>query len=78
MSELTTCNYCNLKAIKADARKRKQYVTLLGLPHAKLGGIEIYVHPREVTISVVAGKDQRKIKKYWVAWMWVITDHCVC
>lgn len=78
MSELTQCNYCNLEAIKANARKKKQWVTLLGLPHSKLGGIEVYVHPKDVTITALEKQDKKEIKKYWVAWMWVITDHCVC
>ena len=78
MSELTTCNYCNLEAIKARARKEKQCVTLLGLPHSKLGGVEVYVHPKTVNITALNLDDLTRIKQYWVAWMWAITDHCVC
>jgi hypothetical protein len=77
MSELTTCNYCNLEAIKADARKKKYCVTLMGLPKSKLGGIEVYVHPKDMPITQLNQKEEGT-KKYWVAWMWVITDHCVC
>lgn len=78
MSELTQCNYCNLETIKVGARKNKQHVTLMGSPKHKLGGVEVYVHPDHIDVGHLSQIDRKQINKYWVAWMWVIPDHCVC
>jgi hypothetical protein len=74
MSELTTCNYCNLNHIKDDAKRNKQKVTVVPAK-GKLGGFDVYVHPRGIVIEFLT---KRESKPYWVAWMWEITDHCAC
>ena len=76
MSELTPCNYCNLRSIerraKADGQQR---VTLIG----GIGGfIDIYVHPDSVSAQALAVGKVSERKLYWQAAMVAITDHCVC
>ncbi len=68
MSELTPCNYCNLRSIKRRAEANNQQVTLLN-------GQDVYVHPKAVDIKSLP-HDQRE--QYWRAWLMAITDHCVC
>jgi hypothetical protein len=77
MSELTPCNYCNLAGIKHEAKLKKQKVTIVPSKGkvGSLGGVEVYVHPRGVFIEALT---MSQAKRYWVAWMMKITDHCVC
>jgi hypothetical protein len=82
MSELTQCNYCSLRHIKAEAKREKKTVTLLPgrpleakyRPHG-MRGIDVYIHPRKVNIRALR-PDQRE--KYWASWFWELSDHCVC
>jgi hypothetical protein len=81
MSELTRCNYCSLREIKAQARKEKKKVTLL--PGRTFGqhqgggirGIDVYVHPAKIDVKKLR-PDQRE--KYWDRWFWELSDRCVC
>ena len=73
MSELTTCNYCNLRRIKDRAKKEKKKVTKIPTSQ-ELGGFEIFVHPKEIDIKKLSKKERTK---YFSSWMWEITDHCV-
>jgi hypothetical protein len=83
MSELTTCNYCSLREVKARARKEKKKVTMLpgrtfGVKHSETGGmrgIDVYVHPAKINVSKLR-PDQRE--KYWDRWFWELSDRCVC
>ena len=74
MSELTTCNYCNLKRMEEDAKAEGNKVTLIP-SKSKMGGSEVYVHPRSINIKKF---NRGQLQRFWVAWMMEITDHCVC
>lgn len=74
MSELTTCNHCNLERIKSDAKRDGKLVVLVPSTWG-MGGFEIYVHPRAINWRSVP-KTARRL--YWVAWMMKIGDHCEC
>lgn len=76
MSELTSCNYCNLKRIKDRAKKDGLEVTLL--KDRKYGGINVYVHPSTVVIDCMPGGENGEREKYYRAWLMALTDHCVC
>jgi hypothetical protein len=78
MSELTRCNYCSLKAIKAQAKHDKNQVTLMagrptfkGLPN----GVDVFVHPRGINIRAMPNVPRQK---YRVSWFMELSDHCVC
>lgn len=77
MSELTKCNFCDLTRIKEEAKENKEVVTVVPSKGkiGSLGGVEVYVHPRDVFIE---GLTKSQAKRYWVAWMMEVTDHCVC
>lgn len=65
MSELTSCNYCTLRAIEARAKLRGLQVTGMGQ--------HVYVHPSGVE------KDQLKPDgEYHVAWFMELTESCCC
>lgn len=74
MSELTSCNHCNLERMRCDARAHKQRVTLIPATWG-LGGVEVYVHPRTVNVRKLT---KAQAKRYWRAWMMEVTEHCVC
>jgi hypothetical protein len=78
MSELTSCNYCNLERIKRDAWAKKQKVTVLADARWGMGGCNVYVHPKTVKIHKLEGGEDGPRKKYFVAWMMQITTHCAC
>lgn len=75
MSELTTCNYCSYQDMKRRAKKKKMVTT--PLPESfGLGGVRIYVHPKDVDIRKLS-KEERK-QYDGGAWFMALTDHCCC
>jgi hypothetical protein len=72
MSELTTCNYCNLQGIRCRAKKEKKKVTLIP---AMGGGTDVFVHPKNICIRELS---LQKRKDYFTAWLMEISDRCVC
>lgn len=68
MSSLTTCNYCDLKALKSRA-EREGKILKVTPSDFQLGGKEIYLLPSEET---------EPTDQHWVTWMLEIPDHCVC
>ena len=78
MSELTQCNYCSLRHIKADAQRRGKKVTILSDARWGMGGVNVYVHPKGVVIAKLEGGEEGARKKYFVSWMMELTAHCVC
>jgi hypothetical protein len=75
MSELTRCNFCNLRDIKARAKKRGMKVTLIRDDSFKPGGKNIYVHPPSVNVRKLEDEPR---KEYCVGWMWEIGRSCSC
>lgn len=63
MSELTPCNYCSLRVIKARAKKDGEKVTLARPKDKEMADL------MEVAVSI-DGEE--------VAWFMELTDHCVC
>lgn len=78
MSEFTECNYCRLQRIKNDAKHTKMKCTILSDSTFKLGGVNIYVHPREVDIKSLPGGEHGPRKKYRVTWFMELGDRCCC
>lgn len=64
MSELTPCNYCSLRKIKANAKKNG----LLVLHEPHLGGTNIYTY--------VEGHKVETLK--FKAWFMEISNQCCC
>ncbi len=78
MSELTQCNYCSMLRIRSDAKAEKMRVTILADARWGMGGINVYVHPRDVNIRKLEGSEDGARAKYRVSWFMQLTDHCVC
>lgn len=72
VSELTTCNYCNLNSIKRRAKRDGLVVTT----KAEDGGTAVYVHPPDV--KEFPRKADGEPNQYWSALLMEITGHCVC
>ncbi len=71
MSELTPCNYCSLRRIKARAKKKGNVVTTAV---STTRGKDILVHPKHVP-----AKDARaNRKKYRVVCLLRLTNACCC
>jgi len=69
MSELTPCNYCNLRRIKADARATGKQVTVVAAkPLYGAHGYDVLVHN--------VGEPPREGNR--VAWFMDWSDHCCC
>lgn len=72
MSELTPCNYCNLRRIQRRAERQGKRVMLKPSPyHVWTGGQDVY-------LIDTTGERRPTRKRQWVAWMAEIPDHCVC
>lgn len=78
MSELTRCNYCSLEAIKRKAKHDKQRVTILNDARWGMGGVNVYVHPKDVSVRTIEGGEEGPRKKYFVCWFMELSGHCVC
>lgn len=74
MSELTTCNFCNLRWFQSRAKSQGKEITLL----RESGGNAVYMHPKDVDVRTLEGGKDGERARYWKAWLMEITDHCVC
>lgn len=77
MSERTKCNFCDMKWIKKTAANVNKSV-IKRMSTGELGGTNVYVVPSGTAIPEVIVRDDEFSKKYFVAWFWKLTDHCVC
>lgn len=78
MSELTRCNFCGLRDIKARAKKAGKKVTVLCDAFWGLGGYNVYVHPKDVDVAKMSGGEDGDRKGYRAAWMQEIGKRCSC
>lgn len=78
MSELTSCNYCSLQRIRADAKRERKRVTVLADARWGMGGVNVYVHPRDVNVRLLDGGEEGPRRKFHVAWFMQLTAHCAC
>ncbi len=67
MSDLTSCNYCTLRRIRAEAKREKKKVKIVTTKYVgemrefkSQGGVDILVDGERV------------------AWLMELTNHCVC
>lgn len=75
--QMGKCNHCRMKDIEKEAFEKKLVVSIR--PDDKCGGIvgtNVFVHPS--TVDIPWGIQDGQESKYWKAWMWQITDECVC
>ena len=72
MSELTPCNYCNLKEARIYAKKKGERIVVGG--RDKYGLIQIFSIPQGVKTRVAFANP----KEYVHQWMAEIPDHCCC
>ena len=78
MSELTTCNYCNLKRIKARAKKEGNVVTT---KPGWRGGTDVFVHPKAVNYPKDFKHEwdnEEGFNQYFTSWMQKIGKFCEC
>ena len=79
MSELTPCNHCSLKGIRARVKAAgKKKVTVLQDAIWGMGGHNVYVHSKDVDISKLKGGEEGERRKYFVAWFMEIGERCGC
>ena len=74
MSEMTPCNYCSMQGIKHRAKKLNQDVLEVE-SHGILGGTDVYIVPKGMSLEEVLKEDQ---SPYFQAWFWELPDHCCC
>jgi len=83
MSELTSCNFCNLQAIRRDAKRDKLKI-IKRRSISALGGYDIYAVPKTVNIprTIIGCTENNEgdsfHTKYFVGWMMEIGTHCEC
>lgn len=68
------CNYCDLQMYKKDAKHLGMRLTLVPAQWG-MGGMDVYIHPKEVDLRKLTEKQR---KPYFKAWMMEIGDHCAC
>jgi len=75
MSSMTTCNYCDFRAMKSRAARDGLVVSAR---HGWRGGTEVFVHPLEVVIEKGAENGDHPQHQYWKAWFMTLPNHCCC
>lgn len=75
MSELTPCNFCTLKRIKARARKSGKKVTVIPDPSYPTPGYDVFIHPKSTRIKELSKEDR---EDYFSCWMMEIPEKCCC
>ena len=79
MSELTSCNYCNLKRIRADHRGTGARIYVRYNAKWGLGGCNVYVIPKGIKAPKGGIKDDTPFhNEYSVSWFMELTNRCVC
>jgi len=68
MSEMTQCNYCTLRGIRAGAKIAGEHV----YQRPGCGGVQIYVVPHGKKLIT------RDDSPHWVAWFMELTTSCAC
>lgn len=75
---MTSCNHCNLLRIRREAKQQRKRVTVLADAKWGLGGVNVYVHPKEVNVRTMEGGEEGARKAYFVSWFMELPAHCVC
>jgi len=68
MSDLTPYNKDTLTRIKHDAKQKGLAVTVLHDAKWGMGGMNVYVHPKNVSIKDIPGGEGGDRAKYRQAW----------
>jgi hypothetical protein len=82
MSELTSCNFCNLNRIKAKAKKEGKKVILKRSNF--MGGTDVFTVPEGTTLPAYKEPSDtlpngcEAYQKYHKSWMMEIPRHCCC
>jgi hypothetical protein len=77
-AEMGICNYCILKSIKKEAQKAGFKVTVLHDAVWGFGGVNVYIHPKDVNIRKLPGGEDGERAQYRSAWMMEIGSRCEC
>lgn len=77
MSELTTCNYCSLRAIRRRAKEENSRVYVRNAHDFGLGGYDVFMVPKGEKLNTSVD-EKGEHGEHWVSWMMEITDHCCC
>jgi len=69
------CNYCKFNSIGRRAQKEGKMVTKLRCTKTSLGGVNIYVHPDNISVTDLPEEER---EQYFVAWYMSLPDFCCC
>lgn len=75
---MSCCNHCHYQNIKDKARVEKNKVSVLHDAKWGMGGVNVYVHPKNININELPGGEDDKRKQYRVAWFMELPDGCCC
>lgn len=68
------CNYCEFEKLKRLASQNSLVITKHYRDN-KLGGVDVYVHPRGIDINKI---EENKKEDYFVAWYMELPNKCAC
>lgn len=71
------CNYCKFRILRKKALEGGLKVTTKTATWG-MGGVEVFVHPKDVVIEEGAGKEDHPQKKYWKCWYMSLPNCCAC
>lgn len=79
MSELTSCNYCDLRQIRSRARQEGKSI-IMSSANAEfgLGGTECFIVPKGMKKAQLNELPKEERDKYFAAWFMNLADHCCC
>ena len=71
---MNKCNYCAYKNIKKETKNNG---TILSKVPAFYGGVDIFKHPKDISIESIL-EDKKLRETYYVAYFMEITKSCSC
>lgn len=85
MSELTTCNHCDLQTFRVEAKSKSQRIVMR--PSNFMGGLNVWSIPHNKTLpptqDMIEPNDQypngnQAYATYHIAWFGGLSEQCCC
>ena len=74
---MATCNYCSFQQIKRLAKTKGLKITTEPAKWG-MGGINVYLHPKNIKINDFGNDEDGRKGQYRVSWFMELPAHCTC
>ena len=72
---MSECNFCTYERLKKKLPKDHKITKIRSGFNGGLGGVDIYIHPKNVKLKELSDIDK---KQYWKIWFMELPNRCAC